>query len=201
MKLRYLHGTMGSMKSSILLMKAYQFEQSGCDILLIKPAFDTRNKEIKSRAIEKGRECISFDSKVNVKDLILDIFKTQSRDSKIRRNQKIVLCDEIQFATREQIRQLWYLTKYYSIDVYCFGLKLSYQNKLFGAAEELLILADTIEEIKSRCKCGNKATTHLRLINDKVVYEGADTIVEDIQGNERYESVCSKCWHEAPITR
>lgn len=189
-KLRFFFGTMGSAKSSTLLVKAHQFEECGCNTILIKPSFDTRDTEIKSRAIERGKKCLSFGKKD-------DIYKIIKREMKKVNNKKtLVLCDEVQFSTREQVKQLWMVSKKLNVDVYCFGLKINYQNRLFDASEELLILADAIEEIKSMCRCGNKATTHLRVVNDIAVFNGDSNIVGDIIGSERYESVCTKCWFE-----
>ena len=191
-KLRYYYGTMNSMKSATLLMKAHQFEQAGCNVFLFKPSFDSRDYgEIRSRAIQYGRDCIVFNKDVNLIDLI-------SKQLIINKNVKTVLFfDEINFMTKEQIRQLWILSKHNNIDIFCYGLRLSYNNRLFEASEELLILADTVEEIKSMCsRCDNKATTHLRLINDIPVFEGKDKIIGDISGTERYESVCQVCYHK-----
>ena len=99
--------------------------------------------------------------------------------------------------TKDQIRQLWILSKHHNIDIFCYGLKLSYKNELFEASKELLILADTVEEIKSMCsRCDSKATTHLRLIGDKAIFDGEECIVGDICGKEKYLSVCQKCYHE-----
>ena len=99
--------------------------------------------------------------------------------------------------TKEQIRQLWTLSKYHNMDIFCYGLKLSYNNKLFEASEELLILADTVEEIKSMCsRCDNKATTHLRYVNGVPIFDGDSCIVGDVNGEERYVSVCQECWHK-----
>ena len=105
-KLRYYYGTMNSMKSATLLMKAHQFEQAGCKVFLFKPTFDSRDYgQIRSRAIQYGRECIVFSKEVNLIDLVL---KTLS----INVNDRIVLFfDEISFMTKEQIKQLWILRK------------------------------------------------------------------------------------------
>ena len=190
-KLRYYYGTMNSMKSATLLMKAHQFEQAGCKVLLFKPSFDNRDiGEIKSRAIQYGRECIVFNEDVNLIYLILKKLNLDLRD-------RIVLFfDEINFMTSDQIKQLWVLSKHHNIDIFCYGLKLNYKNELFEASKELLILADTVEEIKSMCsRCDNKATTHLRLINNKAVFEGESCIVGDITGEEKYLSVCQECYH------
>ena len=175
-KLRYYYGTMNSMKSATLLMKAHQFEQAGCKVFLFKPTFDSRDYgQIRSRAIQYGRECIVFSKDINLIDLVLKTLSINVKD-------RIVLFfDEINFMTREQIKQLWILSKHNNIDIFCYGLKLSYNNRLFEASEELLILADTVEEIKSMCsRCDNKATTHLRLINDIPVFEWKDKIIGDI---------------------
>ena len=195
-KLRYYYGTMNSMKSATLLMKAHQFEQAGCKVFLFKPAFDDRDfGEVRSRAIQYGRECIVFDKNTDLVDL-----KYTKLEDKINKEDRVIFFfDEINFMTKEQIRQLWILSKYHNIDVFCYGLKLNYKNKLFEASEELLILADTTEEIKSMCsRCGNKATTHLRLINGKAVFEGENYITGDILGEEKYLSVCQVCYDREP---
>lgn len=194
-KLRYYYGCMNSMKSSTLLMKSYQFEQSGCRVLLFKPSFDTRDfGEIRSRAVSYRRSCFTFSKDVNVKHLLESIPMHNS-------NRKTILFfDEINFMTREQIHQLWEISREYDMDVYCYGLKLSYNNKLFDAAESLIILADTVEEIKSMCsRCDNKATTHLRIVNDLPIFDGEVNLVGDVVGEEKYISVCQTCWHKEYI--
>ena len=191
-KLRYYYGTMNSMKSATLLMKAHQFEQAGCKVYLFKPSCDSRDfGEIRSRAIEYGRECTVFSKNVNLIDLVLGKLDINSKD-------RIVLFfDEVNFMTKEQIKQLWILSKHHNIDIFCYGLRLNYKNTLFEAPEKLWILADTVEEIKSMCsRCDSKATTHLRLIDNKAIFEGEDYIVGDITGEEKYLSVCQKCYHE-----
>ena len=189
-KLRYYYGTMNSMKSATLLMKAHQFEQAGCKVFLFKPVFDSRDYgEIRSRAIQYGRECIVFSKDVNLVDLVLEKVNINAN------NRVVLFFDEINFMTREQIKQLWILSKYHNIDIFCYGLKLNYKNRLFEASEELFILADTVEEIKSMCsRCDSKATTHLRLIDDKVIFEGEEYIVGDVSGEEKYLSVCQVCY-------
>ena len=105
--------------------------------------------------------------------------------------------DEVQFLTEEHIKQLWTLAHKYNIDVYCYGLKLDYKNELFPASKQLLILADTVEEIKSKCcHCVKKATTHLRYVNGKVVKSGESIHIDKINpSDEKYESVCQDCWN------
>lgn len=193
MKLRYYYGCMNSMKSSTLLLKAHQFEQSGCRVLLFKPAFDKRDfKEIRSRAIKYGRECFVFSKDESIRKIVLNALKTSTESEQ---KYTVLFFDEVNFMAKQQIRELWLLTRELNIDIFCYGLKLSYNNRLFEGAEELLILADTVEEIKSMCsRCNNKAQTHLRIVNGEPVFGESDEILGDIIGIERYESVCTSCW-------
>lgn len=192
-KLRYYYGTMNSMKSATLLMKAHQFEQSGCKVVLIKPAVDTRDEGvIKSRPIPEGRVCTTIKND----ESLLYKFKDLLKESFYGNEKIIFFADEVQFFTSKQIRELFHIAKQYDIEVFAYGLKLNYRNELFLASEKLLILADTTEEIKSMCKCGSKATTHIRFVNDKPTLKGLEFSVGDIKGKERYESVCQVCWHQ-----
>ena len=189
-KLRYYYGSMNSMKSATLLMKAHQFEQSGCKVILMKPSVDIRDFGIiKSRPMESSRECILIKPNDNIENLVKTMLKFNNKKT-------IIFIDEVQFLTEQQVEQLFFITEKYNVEVFTYGLKLSYKNELFKASERLLVLADTVEEIKSMCKCGRKATTHLRFINNKVVTKGQDFLVGDINGSEKYESVCQRCWHK-----
>lgn len=181
---------MNSAKSGNLLMKAHQFELSNCKTIFIKPALDTRNfGVIHSRAIEEDREALIFFKNTNIQLMILKSLHDHLDDRKF-----VVFVDEVHFATKRQIYQLWKLAKRNNIDVFAYGLKVDYKNKLFEAAQSLEIYADTKEELKSMCmECSNKATTHLRLVDDIPVIYGESLTPGDIQGEERYLSLCQEC--------
>jgi thymidine kinase len=191
-KLRYFYGTMASAKSSNLLMKVHQFEQSGAKCLLLKPSQDSRViGKIYSRIIP-SRECELISQEDNIIEMVYSL----------KEEFDYIFIDEVQFLTREHIKQLWILAHKFGIDIFCYGLKLDYKNKLFPPAEELFILADTIEEIKSKCCfCSKKATTHLRYVRGKVTKEGDTVNIENIYGDDEiiqeYKSVCQNCWQEA----
>ena len=198
-KLRYYFGTMNSLKSGTLLTKAYQFKEAGSEVILMKPAFDTRNEGvIQSRAITSSQSCYVFDKDKDLFQFVYSIMGQLLTEGK-NLNQVVVFVDEVNFITPEQVEQLWRLTRSpYKINVFAYGLKNTYQNKLFDAAEKLLSLADTSEEIKSMCSsCSNKATTHLRYIGSTPVFDGEACVVGDVTGEERYVSVCQSCWHKA----
>ena len=112
-KLRYYYGAMNSLKTGTLLTKVYQFEQCGCNTILLKPFFDTRDVEIKSRAISDSRPCISFGSRDN----LLEIIPNHMVHDKLN----VVFVDEVNFITKYQVRQLWKLSKEYDVDVFVMG--------------------------------------------------------------------------------
>ena len=196
-KLYYFYGCMNSAKSANLLTKAFQFRQSGCEVILLKPSFDTRDKDvIKSRAITESQECYVFDKDKDVFQLVYSILG-QVMSNKRKLGKVVVFVDEISFATKEQVEQLWRLTRTpYDISVFAYGLKTTYLNTLFEASEQLLVMSDSINEIKSMCThCSSKATTHLQKVGDTYVFNGEDYLVGDITGGETvYESVCETCW-------
>lgn len=198
-KFRWYYSTMGGSKSATLLMKQHQFNESGIETILMKPDIDTRDVGvIKSRAIGEAKRCFVFSESVNVYSMLENIIKNNQTkgvyDSKSTTD-TVVFIDEIQFATPEQIKQLWMFTKDYKIDVYVFGLKTTASNKLFDSVPNLFIYADSIEELKSKCKrCKNKATTHLKFVDDvPVMNHDNDIEVGDVVGYVRYESLCQSC--------
>ena len=181
---------MNSLKTGTLLTKVYQFERCGCNTILLKPSFDTRDSGvIKSRAISEGRVCHTFDHNTDLYLLINTLKQSGMKN--------VVFVDEVSFIQPEQVHHLWEASRGLDVDVFTYGLKTNYLNELFEASKELLILADTIEEIKSMCsRCHNKATTHLRYVNDKPVFDGDSCIAGDINGEDYYVSVCQECWHK-----
>lgn len=200
-KLYYFYSTMNSGKSSTLILKEYQFRQSGSTTFVMKPSIDTRSNEtIKSRAIVNELPCYVFDKD---KDLFKFVFSLigQTLIQSHELNDICVFVDEANFLTKEQVQQLFELTRSrYNIKVFCYGLKNTYKNELFESSERLLALADKVEEIKSKCStkhCENKATTHIRYVDGKPFLEGESINVGDVNADDDYySSVCQSCFHE-----
>ena len=191
-KLYYYYGTMNSSKSANLLMKAHQFEESGAKCLLLKPRFDIRDKGVVASRVGLSKEALLIGEDDNVYEMVIK----KCRETKYN----YIFIDEVQFLSKEQIKQIWEIStcKEYSLGVFCFGLRTDYLNKLFEASAELLVYADEIHELKAMCRfCKKKATTHIRVVNGKVIKEGVSTIVGDVVGEERYESVCQSCYSNA----
>ena len=107
----------------------------------------------------------------------------------------VIIADECQFLTPEQIDQLRELADEEDIPVLCFGLRTDFQTKLFPGSRRLLEIADSITEIKTMCECGRKATVNARIDKDGyVITEGAQVF---LGGNDSYIAMCHKCWKHA----
>ena len=171
---------MGSSKSANALMTAFNYKQKGYSVLLLKPSTDTREKDkIISSRIGLSAPCEVFNKDFNLYEYI-----------KTFKGGQIIIVDEAQFCTKEQVDQLKMLT----LDGYvvlCYGLKTNFKGELFEGSKRLLELAESISEIKSVCRCGQKATINARIKNGVVVTSGDEI---DIGGDDKYEAMCYECF-------
>ena len=182
-KLYFKFGVMGSSKSAQVLMTAFNYKQKGVNVLLLKHSVDTRDlkneKPVIASRIGLSSECEVFDSNTNLFDLVKNFSQTQ-----------VVIVDEAQFCTAKQIEQLKEVTLL-DIPVICYGLKTNFKGELFEGSKRLLELAESIQEIKSVCRCGGKATMNARIVNGLVATKGKEI---QIGGDEAYESMCYACF-------
>lgn len=190
-KLFYLYGSMASAKSLRLLTTAYNFEEKGIQIMVLKPALDTRDGEgiIRSRA-GLERKCVMIDKEINLYKAIKayrNVLSAQFEEL------KWVIIDECQFLTEEQVNQLSDVVDFLDVNVMCFGLRTDFQSHLFPGSKRLFELADDIEEIKSSCECGERKTSiNARFDEDgEIITEGSQV---EIGGNDKYRAICRKCW-------
>lgn len=181
-KLYFKYGAMGSSKSAQALTTKFNYEEKGMTVWLIKPGTDTRDGAdvIKSRiGLSQKAQIISPE------DNIIDAYHEAG-------NYDVIIADEAQFLTPEQIEQLRGLVDEEDLPVLCFGLRTDFQTHFFPGAQRLMELADSITEIKTICECGRKATVNARFDdNGKVITEGAQVV---LGGNDRYTAMCHKCW-------
>lgn len=192
-KLYFKFGAMASSKTANALMTKFNYEEKGNKVWLIKPEVDTRddyiNKEGKLVTVVKSRIGLSA-----VADVVKRNEDIIEKYEKIKETfpVNVIICDECQFFTAEQIDNLKYIAEFCDIPVLCFGLRSDFQTKLFEGSKRLFEIADSINEVKSVCHCGKKAIVNAR-INEKgeIVTEG-DQI--EIGGNDKYVSMCWGCW-------
>lgn len=182
-KLYFRYGAMGSGKSAALLQVAYNYNEKGMYVILMKPQIDTKaENKISSRiGIERAVDIlIPRDS--GIIELIPDTKKPHA-----------IIVDESQFLTSDQVDELYFISKIYDIPVLCYGLRCDFQMKGFEGSTRLLEIADDIEEMKTICKCGNKATQNIRLVNGEPIFEGEQIVIDDHTKVE-YKGVCGNCY-------
>jgi len=180
-KLYFRYGAMNSGKSTAIIQVAFNYEEKNQKVLLLKPSTDTKgNDNIVNRS--------GLKRKVDI------LLKPNDKISKyIKEDIAAILIDEAQFLTTKQVDELYEITKLKKIPVLCYGLRCDFQMKSFPGAERLLAIADDLEELKTICNCGKKATQNLRLINNKPTFIGKQVAID---GKEQvtYESICGECY-------
>ena len=187
-KLFFIYGPMNSGKSLHLLAKAYNFEERNIPFLLLKTKLDDRDGEdvIHSRALG-SRPCIGIEKNANILTLVEDEIIKQNKHF------KWILVDESQFLTTKQINQLSEVVDKHGINVICYGLRGDFRGELFEGSKRLFEIADSMEELKCSCECGNKAIINARFDkNGNLTLHGEQV---EIGGNEKYISLCRKCYN------
>ena len=183
-KLYFKYGAMGSSKKAQALITKYNYEENDLKVWLIKPSADTRD------GVQILRSRIGLAAAVEVIAPEVDVYEMflQSKAGAC----DVIIVDECQFLTEAQIDQLRAIVNDCSVPVMCFGLRTDFQTKLFPGSRRLMEIADTIQEIKTICDCGAKATVNARIDgNGHIVTEGAQVV---LGGNDSYIAMCHKCY-------
>jgi thymidine kinase len=183
-KLYFKYGAMGSSKTAQALITKYNYEENDMSVWLIKPSADIRD----GAGILRSRIGLQANCEIMTPDT--DVYKLFSLTRKNKCD--VVIVDECQFMTPEQIQQLRAIVDDYNVPVICFGLRTDFQTKLFPGSMRLMELADKIQEIKTICDCGAKATVNARIdCNGHIVTEGAQVV---LGGNDSYIAMCHRCY-------
>lgn len=186
-KLYFRYGVMGSSKSAQALITKFNYEEQGMRVWLIKPAADTRYgmDVVRSRiGLEQPADVITEEMN------LFEIFRDREKEFN-----DVIIADEAQFLTPEQIEQLRDIVDNYNVPVFCFGLRTDFRTKMFPGSARLFELADSVSELKTVCTCGGKAMVNARIDGEgNIVTEGAQIM---LGGNESYRPMCYKCWKKA----
>jgi thymidine kinase len=182
-KLYFRFGTVGSAKTLNLLAVAHTYRQQGKEVLLLKPALDTRfgQDPIRSRAgLEKNADLL-LQADTDLSSLPID-------------SVACILVDEVQFLQPAQIEQLRQITMHGGVPCICYGLRTDFRGRLFPGAQRLLELADSIEEIKMTCAfCHKKAIFSLKHVQGRGSIAGPSV---DLGAEEKYFPVCARCYEQ-----
>jgi thymidine kinase len=185
-KLYFKYGAMGSSKTANALITRFNYQERNMKVWLIKPSVDDRDGAniIRSR--------IGLEATADIMTPDTDIFALFEES---RRDCDVIITDECQFFTPEQIDQLRKIVDVHNIPVMCFGLRTDFLTHLFPGSRRLFEVADSITEIKTICSCGSKATVNARIDEaGNVVTTGSQIL---IGGNDSYIAMCHKCWKKA----
>ena len=180
-KLYFKYGAMGSSKTATALITKYNYEERGMRVWLIKPAADRRDGEFTLRSrIGLTAQCEAIGPECDLRERYAAHGKAD-----------VIIVDECQFLTGEQIDQLRELVDRENLPVLCFGLRTDFQTKLFPGSRRLFELADSITEIKTICDCGRKATTNARISPDGyVITEGDHTLLAQTATWAEIKAIC-----------
>ena len=180
-KLYFRYGAMGSSKTANAVMVQYNYQERGRKVLMLKPKLENRDGAtiVRSRCgLEAQCRFVEELGEISLDGI------------------ECVIVDESHFLTAEQVKQLVDIVDERDIPVICYGLRSDFRGELFEGSRELLRWADTIEEIKTICWSGRKATFNARVQNGHIVREGEQIMMG---GNSAYVSLCRRHWREGNL--
>ena len=184
-KLYFRYGVMGSSKSANALMVRYNYEERGQKALMVKPMVDQREgKAVVNSRMGLSYPCIWFEELEKLSREELQAWQC-------------VIVDEAQFLSQAQVDYLTVIVDDFNLPVICYGLRADFKGNLFPGSRALLACADIIEEVKTICWCGKKATCNARFdAHGRVLKEG-DQVV--LGANDCYIGLCRKHWKEGNL--
>lgn len=189
-QLYYRYSTMNAGKSIELIKVAHNYEERGKKVLALMPGIDDRyGVGLITSRIGIQREAVV----VNDDTDILDLFLKENAKGKI----DCVLVDECQFLRKHHVQELVEIVDSLDVPVLAYGLKNDFRNELFEGSYYMLVYADKIEEIKTICWCGRKATMVARVVDGKFVKQGEQIVVG---GSDMYVSLCRKHYNDGRLS-
>lgn len=188
-KLYFRYGAMNCGKTTNLLQVAHNYGERGMKAIILKPGTDKKGGDAVMSRLGITRK---VDLLLSGEDNVIDAVKRY-----INKNGDIdcILVDEVQFFKKEQIDQLFEVAVRMSIPTICYGLRTDFKVNGFEGSERLLLLAHSLEELKTVCRCGRKAVLNGRKINGEFVFEGEQVAIDGVDHVE-YESLCAQCYYE-----
>lgn len=182
MKLYFRYGAMNCGKSTLLQQVAHNYEERNMKVFLMKPSIDSKggNKVVSRLGVEREVDYVLQEEE----DVPLKLIKGVD----------CVIVDESQFLTTKQVDQLRFITIVLNIPVICYGLRTDFRGRGFEGSSRLLEIADSLEEMKTICSCGKKATMNARKVNGEFVFSGEQVCVDN-KDEVEYISLCAKCYY------
>jgi thymidine kinase len=186
-QLYFYYSSMNAGKSTSLLQSAYNYKEQGMNPVILSAAIDDRY------GVGKVTSRIGLEAVAHLFNKDGNIFSFISEQN-INQPIDCVLIDESQFLSKEQVKQLCQVVDKLDIPVLCYGIRTDFRGELFPGSQHLLAWADNINELKTVCHCGRKATMVVRLDTDGTIVSDGDQVV--IGGNDQYQSMCRRHFAE-----
>jgi thymidine kinase len=191
-KLYFRYGAMNSGKSTALLQVAHNYEERGQQVLIAKPAIDTKGDSTIVSRLGVDRR---VDFLVTPNDNLRELAHEHANNSLIIpgiKNLACLLIDEAQFLTREQVDQAFELAVLDGVPVLCYGIRTDFLTVGFPGSLRLMEIAHTLEELKTICRCGRKAMFNARKFDGDFIFEGDQVAIDGVEVT--YESLCGVCY-------
>lgn len=186
-KLYFYYSTMNAGKTTNLLQSAYNYQERGQHVRLYTACFDDR------AGVGKIASRIGLTQNAYLFEKDTDLY-AEIANAHHQKNLDCIFFDEAQFLTKEQVCQLGHVADKLRIPILAYGIRTDFQGELFEGSKYLLAWADNLNEIKTICHCGRKATMVVRTDeNGKIITDGNQI---QIGGNETYISLCRKHFYE-----
>lgn len=183
-KLNFKYATMNSGKTLDLIRTAYNYEENGYSVLILKPAIDTKaENKISSRVGLERKVDYLIKKEDNIFNIVNDNYLSTD----------CIFIDEAQFLTSKQVDQLFLITKALDIPVICYGLRLNFKMEAFEGSKRLLEISEELEELKTICSCGGIARYVGRKVNGNFTTEGEEVVIDGTI-NVEYVPMCGNCY-------
>ena len=188
--LHFIYSTMNAGKSTALLQASHGYRERGLETMVFTSSKDDRygESEVVSR-VGLRSPAHTYSESDNILKMV--------HDENEKHELSCILIDEAQFLTKDQVKQLGKIVDQLKITVMAFGIRTDFQGELFEGSKYLLAWADKLKELRAVCHCGSKATMIVRVSEDGSIMRSGDQV--EIGGNERYLSLCRKCFYSGTI--
>ncbi len=178
------YGTMSAGKSTMVLQLAWQIRQTrgGVEIWTLGDRSD-QGKVTSRLGLESDARAI-----VPGEDL------RPHRAGLISRGVRVLIVDEVQFATAEQVDQLAFLVDECDVDVHAFGLGADFLLRPFEGTARLFAIADTVAELPlaTYCWCGARGRANARVVGGLIQRAGDQHLIGDTVGEVHYQVLCRR---------
>ncbi|MFF5175668.1 thymidine kinase [Micromonospora sp. NPDC000089] len=193
--LKFFWGPMDCGKSTMALQMNYNHARQGRRGLVTTRIDRSLGPQVTSR-IGLAHTAVEVTDALDLRTLVRDTWAEGVRVD-------YLICDEASFYNVEHVEQMAELVDHYDVDVYAFGLATDFRSCLFPAAQRLFELADEVARIQIEvlCWCGREGLLNARVVDGRVVREGAQVVIGDTAdtADVRYQVLCRRHYRSGDL--